>query len=59
MVKTAPHFGHLIFASLDTPAHPKEKSASSVNPKKILAHLFITYWSPFFNECESILLLGI
>jgi hypothetical protein len=45
MVKTAPHFGHLTFVSLDTPAHPKEKTAKSTNAKKMrinflmIAHL--------------------
>jgi len=40
-VKTAPHFGHLIFASLDTP-HPREKTVKIANAKKILRTLFIT-----------------
>ncbi len=38
----APHFGHLIFASLATPAHPKEKTANIANAKKILTHFLIT-----------------
>jgi hypothetical protein len=38
----APHFGHLIFASLEIPAHPKEKTANTANAKKILTHFFIT-----------------
>ncbi len=41
MVKTAPHFGHLIFVSLATPAHPKEKTAKSANARKMLTHFFI------------------
>jgi hypothetical protein len=41
MVKTAPHFGHLTFVSLDTPAHPKEKTAKSTNAKKILISFLI------------------
>jgi hypothetical protein len=41
-VKTAPHFGHLIFASFCTPAHPKEKTANIANAKKILTHFLIT-----------------
>jgi hypothetical protein len=41
-VKTAPHFGHLIFASFCTPAHPKEKTAKIANAKKILTHFLIT-----------------
>ncbi len=41
MVKTAPHFGHLIFVSLATPAHPKEKTAKSTNAKKMLTHFRI------------------
>jgi len=38
----APHFGHLIFASLATPAHPKEKTANIANAKKRLTHFLIT-----------------
>jgi hypothetical protein len=41
-VKTAPHFGHLIFASFEIPAHPKEKTAKTANAKKILTHFLIT-----------------
>jgi hypothetical protein len=41
-VKTAPHFGHLIFASFDIPAHPKEKTDNIANAKKMLTHFFIT-----------------
>jgi len=41
-VKTAPHFGHLIFASFVTLAHPKEKTANIANAKKILTHFLIT-----------------
>ena len=41
-LKTAPHLGHLIFASLETPAHPKEKTANTTNAKKILTHFLIT-----------------
>ena len=41
-VKTAPHFGHLIFVSLATPAHPNEKTAKSANAKKILINFLIT-----------------
>jgi hypothetical protein len=41
MVKTAPHFGHLIFWSFDTPAQPNEKTATSANAKNILTHFFI------------------
>jgi len=41
-VKTAPHFGHLIFASFVTPAHPNENTAKSANAKKILTHFLIT-----------------
>jgi len=40
-VKTAPHFGHLIFVSLDTP-HPREKTVNIANAKKTLINLFIT-----------------
>ncbi len=40
-VKTAPHFGHLIFASLATP-HPIENTANIANAKKILTHFLIT-----------------
>ena len=42
MVKTAPHFGHLIFVSFDVPAHPKEKTATSANAKNMLTHFLIT-----------------
>ncbi len=41
MVKTAPHFGHLTFVSLDTPAHPKEKTAKSANAKKMLINFLM------------------
>jgi hypothetical protein len=41
-LKTAPHLGHLIFASLETPAHPKEKTANTTNAKKMLTHFLIT-----------------
>jgi hypothetical protein len=37
----APHFGHLTFASLEIPAHPKEKTANTANAKKILTHFLI------------------
>jgi hypothetical protein len=40
-VKTAPHFGHLIFASFDTPAHPNEKTAKIANAMKMLTHFLI------------------
>jgi hypothetical protein len=41
-VKTAPHFGHLIFASFATVAHPKEKTDKITNAKKMLTHFLIT-----------------
>ena len=41
-LKTAPHLGHLIFASLEIPAHPKEKTANTTIAKKILTHFLIT-----------------
>jgi hypothetical protein len=41
-VKTAPHFGHLIFASFDTPPHPNEKIAKITNAMKMLSHFRIT-----------------
>ena len=44
MVKTAPHFGHLTFASFDTPAHPNEKTAKIANAMKMLTHFLITYY---------------
>jgi hypothetical protein len=40
-VKIAPHLGHLIFASLPTPAHPKENSDKVINTNKALTHFFI------------------
>ena len=40
-VKTAPHFGHLIFASFETFAHPSENTANNANAKKILTHFLI------------------
>jgi hypothetical protein len=46
-VKTAPHFGHLIFASFDTPAHPKEKTAKIANARMILTHFLINPSPPF------------
>jgi hypothetical protein len=42
MVNTAPHFGHLIFVSFDTPAHPKENTAKRANTKEMLTHFLIT-----------------
>ena len=44
MVKTAPHFGHLTFASFDTPAHPIDKTAKIANAMKMLTHFLITYY---------------
>jgi len=41
-VKTAPHFGHLIFASFPKVAHPKEKTDKITNAKKMLTHFLIT-----------------
>jgi hypothetical protein len=41
-VKTAPHLGHLTFASFEIPAHPKEKPANIANAKKMLTHFLIT-----------------
>jgi hypothetical protein len=57
MAKIAPHFGHLIFVSLDTPAHPKDKTARSANAKKMLIHFLIFHIppfpdKPFFNILE-------
>jgi hypothetical protein len=46
-VKTAPHFGHLIFASFCTPAHPKEKTAKITNARMILTHFLINPSPPF------------
>ncbi len=40
-MKTAPHFGHLIFVSLATPAHPKENTAKRNNTIKNANHFFI------------------
>jgi hypothetical protein len=42
MLKTAPHFGHLTFASFDTDAHPNEKTAKIANAMKMLTHFLIT-----------------
>ena len=42
-VKTAPHFGHLILVSLDTPAQPKEKKAKSTKAKNKLT-IFIQFF---------------
>jgi hypothetical protein len=39
-VKTAPHLGHLIFASFCTP-HPKEKTAKIANAMMMLTHFLI------------------
>jgi hypothetical protein len=41
-VKTAPHLGHLIFASFATLAHPKENTANTANNIKMLTHFLIT-----------------
>jgi hypothetical protein len=41
-VKTAPHLGHLIFASFETLAHPKENTANTANNIKMLTHFLIT-----------------
>jgi hypothetical protein len=38
----APHFGHLTFVSLSTPAHPSEKTVKIANANKMLITLFIT-----------------
>jgi hypothetical protein len=43
MLKTAPHFGHLTFASFDTDAHPNEKTAKIANAMKMLTNFLITY----------------
>jgi abortive infection bacteriophage resistance protein len=40
----APHFGHLIFASFEIPAHPKEKTAKITNAKKIFTHFLMTIY---------------
>jgi hypothetical protein len=45
MVKTAPHFGHLTFVSLDAPAHPKEKNA-----KRIKARIKLSIFVHFFTQ---------
>jgi len=42
-VKTAPHFGHFIFASFDTPVHPNEKTAKIANAMKMLTHFLILF----------------
>jgi hypothetical protein len=55
-VKTAPHFGHLTFASFDGVAHPKGKTAKIANVKKILTHFLITIHllsSMYINVCYS------
>jgi hypothetical protein len=41
-VKTAPHLGHLIFASFETLAHPKANNANTANNIKMLTHFLIT-----------------
>jgi hypothetical protein len=41
-VKTAPHFGHLIFVSFEIVPQPKENTAKSANAKKMLTHFLIT-----------------
>ncbi len=38
----APHFGHFTFASLEIPAHPKEKTAKTANAKKRITPFLIT-----------------
>jgi len=41
-VKTAPHLGHLTFASFEIVPQPKEKTANIANAKKMLTHFLIT-----------------
>src|SRR3990172_4269815 len=41
MVKIAPHFGHLIFASFAMPAHPRENATKVKRTNKMLNHFFI------------------
>jgi len=54
-VKTAPHFGHLIFVSFDIGAHLKEKTDKIANAKKMLTHFLIPLHLPSsMNEYANI-----
>jgi len=56
-VKTAPHFGHLIFVSFPTDAHPKEKTAKIANAIKMFTHFLMTTYS--FRQLISILMANL
>jgi len=52
MVNTAPHLGHLIFVSFDTP-HPSAKTPTIINTNTKLINLFIQFTS--FHNTVSLL----
>jgi hypothetical protein len=43
LANTSPQYGHLIFLSVDAPAHPKEKNPKNTNTKTIDKMMFTDF----------------